>query len=337
MSAPVEKDVVADEYLLGGEGAPASSDTPLSPLGRAALAYALEGKPVFPCEPGGKRPLGRLVPNGLKNATTDPDTIRRWWSDTPDANIGIPTGLPTTFTVLDVDIKLEQNIRGDIALEGLEALNGALPPTRMQLTPSGGKHYLFAYTPGIGNSASGIGKGLDIRGEGGYVIVAPSVLPNGVYTVNDVELAEMPVWLTAKLSRKKTEKFTMPPTEVTEGNRNDTLFRLARSLKAQGFDEASIGAALMTANQKFKPPLPDDEVELLIANATRQPDRPDFAPSAPASPGGSSEKPTILLNGDLTDMTEQSWARSCRRTRGLVCSSVPPWAPASSATTTASS
>ena len=284
MSAPVEKDVVADEdYLLGGGVAAASSDPPaLSPLGLAALGYALEDKPVFPCEPGGKRPLGRLVPNGLKNATTDPDIIKKWWTEEPTANIAIPTGLPTTFIALDVDIKPEKNIRGDIALEGLVAANGALPTTRMQFTPSGGKHFLFAYTPGIGNSAGALGEGLDIRGEGGYIVVAPSILPNGVYTVNDAELAEMPGWLTAKLSAKNTKPFTVPD-EVTEGNRNDILYRLARSLKAKGLPAMTIGAAIMAANQDFKPPLPDAEVETLIANALRQPDRPDFAPPAPAA------------------------------------------------------
>jgi len=128
-----------DAYL--GVDPPAPSDLPaLSVLGRKALAYARQGQPVFPCEPGGKRPLGRFAPNGFKDATTDPDTIRRWWLETPDANIAVPTGLPTTATVLDVDIKPEQGIRGDLAYEGLVALNGELPVTRLQLTPSGGKH-----------------------------------------------------------------------------------------------------------------------------------------------------------------------------------------------------
>ena len=303
-TAPIDP----DEYLLGGAAAPASPPA-LSPLGLAALAYALKDPPVpvFPCEPGGKRPLGRFAPNGFKDATTDPDVIRRIWTEAPDANIAIPTGLPTTFIALDVDIKLEKNIRGDIALEGLEAVHGKLPVTRMQFTPSGGQHFLFAYTPGIGNSAGTLGEGLDTRGEGGYIVVAPSVLPNGAYTVNDAELAPMPEWLTAKLSAKRTEPFTVP-TEVLPGQRNTTLYRLARALKAKGLPAVAIGAAIMTTNQGFTLPLPDDEVESLIANALRQPDRPDFTPTAPASPSGSSEKPTIMLNGDLTDMTEQGWA-----------------------------
>jgi hypothetical protein len=79
------------------------------------------------------------------------------------------------------------------------------------------------------------------------------------------------------LARKNTKPFTVP-TEVMLGQRNATLYKLGRSLKAQGFDAVSIGAAIMTANQGFKPPLQNAEVDLLIANVLRQPDRPDFTP-----------------------------------------------------------
>lgn len=66
----------------------------------AALDYAARSWPVFPCEPRGKRPLGRLVPHGLKEATTDPAVINGWWAKEPEANIGLRTGV--SFDVLDI-------------------------------------------------------------------------------------------------------------------------------------------------------------------------------------------------------------------------------------------
>jgi hypothetical protein len=288
---------------------------PSSDLLAAALAYAKQGQPVFACEPGGKRPHSRLAPNGFKNATTDPDTIREWFDLEPTANIGMPTGLPTTYTVLDVDIKPEENIQGDTTLDGLVALNGDLPITRLQRTPSGGMHFCFASVSGLGNSAGSLGKGLDIRGEGGYIVVAPSVLPTGVYTwVNDAELAPIPEWITAKLTTAKKTKYKVPA-DAGPGNRNDTLWKLGRSLRATGNDELSIGAALIARNQGFSPPLSDAEVDSIIARVISTADRPDFTPPPPSagpesrtSPSGPTDKPTIYTSGDLTAMTEESWA-----------------------------
>ncbi len=306
-------DAILEEYR--GVDSPTSSDTlALSPLGVAALAYAQQGKPIFPCGPGSKQPLGRLVPNGFKDATTDLDTVRRWWTEAPTANIGMPTGLPATGTVLDVDIKPEQNIQGDATLEGLVALNGELPITLLQRTPSGGMHFCFAYAPGLGNSAGTLGKGLDIRGEGGYIVVAPSILPTGVYTwANDAELAPIPGWITAKLSAKKITKYKVPA-DAGPGNRNDTLWNLGRSLRATGNDDLSIEDALMARNARFAPPLDNTEVDGIIARVISTADRPDFTPP-PAPPSGSSSASTppssakqrIYVTGDLTDMTGKGW------------------------------
>ena len=70
-------------------------------LAAAAEDYARREWCVFPCMPGDKRPLGRLVPHGLKDATTDLDVIRSWWRAEPLANIALVTGL--RFDALDVD------------------------------------------------------------------------------------------------------------------------------------------------------------------------------------------------------------------------------------------
>ena|SRR5215210_3550502 len=87
-------------------------------LHNAALAYARRSVPVFPCEPGAKRPLTR---NGHWDATTDPRVVGRWWRRWPTANVGIPTGKKSGVVVLDVDVE-------DGGLESLAKLERAVAP-----------------------------------------------------------------------------------------------------------------------------------------------------------------------------------------------------------------
>jgi Bifunctional DNA primase/polymerase, N-terminal len=124
---------------------------------------------VFPCEPGAKRPLTR---NGHWDATTDPRIIERWWQRWPSANVGVPTGKKSGVVVLDVDVD-------DGGLESLAKLERAVAPapkTARVRTGGGGIHVFFRYPRGteIRNSAGLLGPGLDVRGEGGYVVVPPS-------------------------------------------------------------------------------------------------------------------------------------------------------------------
>lgn len=137
------------------------STVELSELGRAALAYAAKGYPVFPCQAGGKRPLSA---HGCKDASTDPDRIREWWLETPSASIGLATG--ERLVAVDID--------GETGRAALDKV-GPLPDTLTVQTGGGGRHLYF--DPGgakIGNSAGKLGPGIDVRGEGGYVIAPPS-------------------------------------------------------------------------------------------------------------------------------------------------------------------
>lgn len=162
-------------------------------LGEAALAWARCDVPVFPlhhpepeggcscggrggCNPG-KHP--RFHPedlrNGLKNATTDPKQIRRWWSRWPDANIGVPTGAASGR--FDVDV----NKGGQESLDTLEAEHGKLPNTLRINTRGDNYRLVFNCPPGerISNSAGELGLGLDIRGDDGCVVAPPSLHPSG--------------------------------------------------------------------------------------------------------------------------------------------------------------
>jgi hypothetical protein len=163
----------------------------------AALSYAAAGLPVFPCVPRDKNPVTK---RGFYDATTNPATIRRYWSRA-DRNIGIPTGLISGFWVLDVDPGGEEHRRW------LEADHGALPRTCAVLTGRGGCHLWFKYTEAIQSSASRVAPGIDVRGDGGYVVVPPSVHENGrAYHFIDPEcaLTTAPEWLVALTRRKPT-------------------------------------------------------------------------------------------------------------------------------------
>ena len=165
-------------------------------MARIALKYAELGIPVFPCEPRGKKPITK---HGLKDATTDADTIREWWRKDPDANIGMPMGSQSGMFALDVDGPM-----GGASLAKLIETLGPLPTTLEQRTGKG-IHLFFRYpTNGatIRNSASKVGPGLDVRGDGGYLVVAPSVHPNGTTyewlagrRPSQIGPADAPLWL----------------------------------------------------------------------------------------------------------------------------------------------
>lgn len=146
-----------------------------SPLGRAALDYARTGWAVFPCKPRGKEPLTR---NGLKDATTNLDVIRRWWLTEPAANIGLNCG-KSGLMVIDLDKRADA--------DGLQEWDKLLAEYQLEShtatsrTGGGGRHLLFRVPDGVTvkNSASKLAPGIDVRGDGGYIVLPPSVHPAG--------------------------------------------------------------------------------------------------------------------------------------------------------------
>ena len=174
----------------------------------AALKLANRGLHVFPCAPRGKIPV---TAHGCLDATADAEQIRTWWSKHPDANIGIATGSKSGIWVLDIDGE-----NGEAALRALEKRMQPLPTTVESITGGGGRHLFFKLpdfkdAPVIRNSAKQLGAGLDVRGEGGYVVAPPSVHPSGrpyCWSVDTAPgFADPPVWLIALI--------TLPQTGVT--------------------------------------------------------------------------------------------------------------------------
>ena len=275
-----------------------------------ALRYAARGWRVLPlhtpevsgcscgkpeCSSVGKHPRTK---GGLGDATTDPASIRAWWKRWPSANVGIRTGAISGLAVLDIDGE-----DGKAALLRLQEAHGQLPPTLRAWTgraDSDGKrkgcHYFFAMPDGgLRNSAGLAGKGLDIRGDGGYVVVAPSKHASGLsyqWIKSETPVEAMPEWLVEVLTERKPALVAAPkasappaPQESTfgEGGRNAGLTSLAGTLRAKGLAVVEMEAALLAANQhRCKPPLPHSEVRDIARSVGRYPPQTSVA-SPPAS------------------------------------------------------
>lgn len=238
---------------------------------RTAVALALKGMAVFPCRPQDKRPA---TANGLKDATTDLDIIRQWWRQEPQFNLAIATGAVSGIFVLDVD-----NLDAEVELRRLEAEHTGLPST-VEVITSRGRHVYFR-TPEvtIRNSASKIAPGIDVRGEGGYVLAPPSIHPSGrryEWSVDCSALADAPAWLVAKVSQPANGATPpLPPerwrelvvTGAVEGTRDCTVAKLAGHLLRRRIDPFVALELLQSWNAtKCLPPLPASDIERIVAS-----------------------------------------------------------------------
>lgn len=232
----------------------------------AALEYAAAGLPVLPLD--GKIPRNE---NGLKRASADVAVIAEWVRRWPAMGLGIRTGAESGLVVLDVDVQHG----GAGTLKALEQEHGKLPKVPEVLTGGGGRHIYFRHPGGVvRNSAGTLGPGLDVRGDGGYVVAPPSVHESGrpylwTTTLDQQPLAEPPPWLLEPAAR--TNGAAAPIGEaIPEGERDSTLASLAGTMRRRGADEAAILAALRVTNeQRCKPPLADDELERIAASIGR--------------------------------------------------------------------
>lgn len=232
----------------------------------AALRYAAHGWPVFPCEPRGKRPRTH---NGLKDATTTPAVLERWWRADCNANIGVVTGASSGLVVLDID-----GDEGMESLRGLERANAPLPTTASVVTPRGGSHFYFRH-PGseIRNSAGVLGPGLDVRGDGGYVLAPPSMGSTGRRYAADerVAPAELPPWLSTRLKTPQEARRRVPVNEwvrivrgLPEGQRNHGIARLAGHLLAHDVDVRLVLELVMLVAARCQPALAAGEVQRVV-------------------------------------------------------------------------
>jgi hypothetical protein len=279
---------VYENELYIGEAEAATPDRP--DLEAAALDFAAREWPVFRLRPGTKEPFHGS--RGFYDATTDPETIRRLWRQSPNANVGIATGPASGVIVLDVD----PDKQGAGTLDALVAEHGELPPTYTVRSGGGGLHHYFRYPrdPGedISISAGKLGPGLDVRAKGGYIVAAGSRTEGPYELLEDAPLAEPPEWLIALLRRPQRPASGDPGGRrltvvddggpIFEGARNNTLTAIAGRLHDGSRNPEDLSDELRVINgDRCQPPLPASEVEGIARSiARRDPCRPGPKASA---------------------------------------------------------
>ena len=233
-----------------------------------ALTLASRGLHVFPCQPRDKRPATK---NGLLDATTELETIRQWWRQEPQLNVAIATGRSSKIFVVDID---GPDAEGELCK--LEAQHGEIWPTVESITARG-RHLFFRWPDRmVRNSAGRIAPGIDVRGEGGYVLAPPSIHPSGrayAWSVDSANaFAAAPDWLLARIT-PTSNGAPAPATEwralvrggVEEGQRNQSVTRLAGYLLRRHLDAIVVLEMLTAWNAaRCRPPLDVDEVTTIV-------------------------------------------------------------------------
>ena len=179
---------------------------------KSAEYWAGKGFEVFPLKPFLKIPA---TADGFKSATTDHEMLKHWFSDGTNYNLGLKTG--GGVVVIDVDTK---DGDGLAELAGVEMRLGALPETLTVTTPSGGQHLYFRYPAelDVRSSAKQLAANVDVRANGGYVVVPPSRTdtnadPKGRTATGDYAIAKkLPIadlpseWLDTLLHKREAKQ-----------------------------------------------------------------------------------------------------------------------------------
>jgi uncharacterized protein YdaU (DUF1376 family) len=263
----------------------------ITKLKDAAIAYAQRGWPVIPlhtphhgicsckmaaaCQSPGKHP--RTL-NGHKDATTDTTRITKWWTEWPDANIGVLTGAESRLVVIDVDDHEWKS--GSQSLAEIEESLGETLDTLTAITGHG-KHLYFVHPGGtVPNSVEKLAPGIDVRADGGYVAAPPSLHANGTrYSWIDTQTptAELPSVIVQEMRREthpieQTAKASKD-SSIPEGKRNDTLYKLACALRGQqAMERGQILTSLLESNTaRCCPPLDVPEVIRITDSVCQHP------------------------------------------------------------------
>lgn len=180
------------------------------------LAQNLAGNNGWPVFPLGEDKKPR-TPHGFKDATSDPERIGWLWRMYPGSLIGMPTGKPSGFSVLDVDVK------HDTARVWWRQHEHLLPLTRTYRTRGGGMHLFFRHADGVKNSEGKLTPGVDTRGDGGYVV---HWFAAGYECLDHAPLAEWPHWLSRRLWPPPERRIETSRRRAVRGLSDDALERI---------------------------------------------------------------------------------------------------------------
>lgn len=265
------------------------------PNGKSKLDHALElaalGFYVFPIVVGKKSPPAWR--DWQAKATRQTNTIANYWGTNPDANIGISTSKfrdNEALLVVDVDVKGDKN--GNHELLRHELAGRSLPETFCVSTPTGGRHYYFRCSAPVRQGANVLGPGVDVRGQGGYVVGPASTVESGTYeTIDAAEIAAAPGWLTDVCGQPRTRPGTATeggvaapsagdrakhyllneaPLAVEGEGGDETTYKVAARLKDLGLYMTEAHDLLLDHwNERCSPPWGADALMDKVANAYR--------------------------------------------------------------------
>lgn len=298
---------------------------PQSKLDQALRAAAL-GIPVFRLRINGKKPHK----GWQSEATTDSHKVRELWAEDPDANIGWAMG--RGHVAIDVDIKKER--QGDKSLFEFELKNGDLPDSLINVTATNGWHVILATDHKIGNDNTGkwIGRGVDVKGEGGYVVGAGSTIDGIPYRSEFERIAQAPHWLVALTTPPIEKQSDRPIADIDtdqaierarqwlqqeappaiEGQGGDhTAFTVAAKLRDLAISEPqALDLMLEHWNELCTPPWDPEQLQQKVRNAYQYASRApgnasaeaDFETEQPKTPW-----PTPVAPFDFASLTPPDW------------------------------
>lgn len=235
---------------------------------QTALALAKKNIAVFPCRPRDKRPA---TEHGVLDASTDPGQIASWWQADPELNVAIACGSKSGLFAIDID-----GLDAEVELRRLEAQHGQLPATVEVMTARGRHLYFKMPNAPLRNSASKVAPGVDVRGDGGYVLTAPSIHPSGrryAWSVDSAgAIASAPEWLLSRITEPARGEQPTPSSEwrtlmggVPEGRRDCSLAKLAGYLLRRYIDPFVALELVQVFNEtRCTPPLPVQDVERIV-------------------------------------------------------------------------
>lgn len=243
-----------------------------------AIALAEANVYIFPLKEKEKTPIGG---RGVKDATTDIETIKKWWGKWPNANIGVAMG--KNSGILGIDIDYKDGCRRDFLK--------SIPATVIVETPTGGHHAFFKYDERIKNGLK-IETGATIRSDGFYFVGAGSVyaftekdrekhgsfIPGdrsfgeyfyyknghtGKFCLWDGEIAELPEWIVEIALNVKKDLEKKPyevPEKINLGEKYTNFFKFACSLRAKGLDSDEIISGLVALNERSHERVSDEDI-----------------------------------------------------------------------------
>jgi hypothetical protein len=244
----------------------------------SALRYLTRGWSVIPVCAGDKRPAVRW--KQFQSVVANQKEVRNWFRQQPDANIAVVTGKISSLVVLDID----PGHGGENSLAGLESRHTRLPHTIEAVTGSGGRHIYFAHPGFKMPNRVALRPGIDLRGDGGCIVVPPSLHPNGkryawkqTHHPDDTKPARLPDWLAGLAagqsgSQGHPQEYwrSLVKTGADKGERNSTIAAFAGYLLRQKVDRKVALELLRCWNAvRCRPPLSDKELERTVESIAK--------------------------------------------------------------------